>query len=68
MASRWEKIEAKRSAGLCVTLSPDCGSKAFWPWQHCKKHLPPSHSTARWKVQQERASGDRQSLAQPSTE
>ena len=54
MASRWEMIEAKRPAGLCVKLSPNCGSRAFWPWEHCKKHLPRAHTTALWKVDQER--------------
>jgi len=39
MTSRIEKIAAKREAGLCVKLSPDCGNKALSPCEHCAAHL-----------------------------
>jgi len=41
MGWRAEKIKAKRAAGLCIKLNPDCGSKAVPGYDECKKHMPP---------------------------
>ena len=54
MGSRMEKIEAKRAAGLCVKLSPDCGNKAVPGYDECKDHMPPHQHVGRWAADQPR--------------
>lgn len=54
MESRTEKRAAKKAAGLCVQLHPDCGKKALYPLEHCSDHLPPGHYVARWAAERER--------------